>query len=85
MDRATGVAVGVCIAIAIGWWPLAWVTRFRASGWLDWQHRTNRSPGTNDRPMERLRDLSNRMLSLWQVPAIAAVVAAVLIVVAVTR
>jgi hypothetical protein len=79
-----GIGAGLCLGVAVLWFPVAWVTSFRASGWLESQKRKpDRPQRVNDRPMGRVRSLSERMLSLWQVPALAGCAGVVLVVVAI--
>lgn len=78
-----GIAAGVCFGVAICWWPLAWLTRFRAQNNLEWyRQRPNRPEWANDRPLERLADVSQKMLDAWWVAALAGVAGVVLVVVA---
>lgn len=78
------MAAGLCLGLAIVWFPAAWVTKFRAEGWLQWQAtKKNRPDWANDEPLKRLRNISARMLSMWPVPVAAAVAGMVLIVMAV--
>src|SRR4051794_35992904 len=68
------IAAGLCFAVAICWWPLAWLTNFRAQNNLDWyRQRSDRPEWANDRPLERLADRSQWMLNAWWVAVIAAV------------
>ncbi len=80
-----GIAAGLCFAVAICWWPLAWLTRFRATNTLAWFRQRHDRPGwANDRPLERLARSSQWMLDTWWVAVIASVSGVVLVLLAYT-
>jgi hypothetical protein len=83
--RRVAIAAGLCFGIAICWWPLAWLTKFRAQNNLDlYRQRSDRPAWATDRPLERLAQTAQWMLTAWWIAVVAAGAGVILVVLAYT-